>query len=490
MKTLREKLALTVSQQPFLLPPPGKSAIIACSGGLDSMMLARLMVPVLAGQGSRCVLALMDHGWRPDDASREHDFVRDLAHELDAQFLWARRSPAKARVRAIGREAAAREQRRLWLGYVARKEQAKRIYLGHHRDDQLETILLRRAEGVPLNRAASMSPLSGFFTRPLLGFSKVELEAVALKCTFDWMHDPSNADLSLRRNSIRHQVATDHGDEDSQWLEETLAQGRSARAYLDQLQRQVDQVLESLLLQGREGDCTLEVSASALAELCEDVGILSLQRLCVAEHSCSRVPQRRALEPLLRALSRPGRARLFHLGAGWTARLANNVLRLQRGQSLSQEEATLGLQAALALGQKIDWPLFGPIQWSEASAETARQMLAEQDGAGTTFAVFDLLALRGPLHVRAAGIGLRFRPFGCSGTRKVRDLLAEAGVPRYQRANWPVVMDADGQVLWLPGVRSAANAALETTSTAAALLYTTAAPHLGGVTTVLRDRVS
>ena len=116
MKRLRRKLLSAVDRQPLLLPSPGESAIIACSGGLDSMMLARLVAPVLAEQGSRCLLALLDHGWRPEDSSREYAFVKDLASTLGAQFIWARRMAPRGRVRAIGREAAAREQRRLWLG--------------------------------------------------------------------------------------------------------------------------------------------------------------------------------------------------------------------------------------------------------------------------------------------------------------------------------------------------------------------------------------
>jgi tRNA(Ile)-lysidine synthetase-like protein len=150
----------------------------------------------------------------------------------------------------------------------------------------------------------------------------------------------------------------------------------------------------------------------------------------------------------------------------------------------------LGLQAALPPGHKVEWPSFGSVEFSKVSASKALQMLRDSSEAGMQFAVFDMEGLVGPLHIRAAGIGLRITPYGSGGTRKVRDVLAEAGVPRYQRANWPVVMDANGRALWLPGIRSAAHAALGETSRTAALLYTTASPAQGRTFTALKDQVS
>ncbi len=488
MKDLRDKLKSALDVGPDLLPRAGEAAGIACSGGLDSMMLARLMVPLLTAQGSSCFLAWLDHGWRPDDAPRECAFVRDLADELGVGFYRAQRRPSGTRVRAIGREAAAREQRRSWLDYLARREEASRLYLGHHRDDQLETILLRRAEGVPAQRAASMAKRNGVFTRPLLGFTKIELEDCARRQAWHWLEDVSNRDLSLQRNRVRSELRGQSVDQN--WVEQTLGEGDRARAYLDELQQRVDGVLNRVLIHGREGESDLRVKSDHICRLDEDVAILTLQRLCVAEHSCSRVPQRAALRPLIYAMSRSGRSRIFHLGAGWTARLSDGVLELRRGQRLEQEGGMVGLQAALPPGQEVQWPSFGTVQFSEVTAADALRMLRDSSDAGARFAVFDLEELVGPLHVRATGIGLRITPYGSGGTRKVRDVLADAGIPRYQRANWPVVLDANGRVLWLPGVRSAAYAPLSGTSRAAALLYTTASPAQGRASIALKDRVS
>jgi tRNA(Ile)-lysidine synthetase-like protein len=475
---------------PGLLPPPGAAALIATSAGLDSMVLARLLVPLLGARGHRCVLAWLDHGWRPADAAREQRFVEDLAASLGISAVTSCRTPIEARERAVGAEAAAREQRLQWLAEAAASEGAERIYLGHHRDDQIETILLRRREGVPVARAASMQTRNGLFIRPLLPIPKAALEKMAVANGWPWLEDPSNQDRARRRNELRHLVIPARSADDPLWPDAVLAAGRRARSRLDRLQRQVDEALPQLLHGGEADEGVLLVSRGHLHDLGEDAAILALQRLCSPNLACDRPPGRRALQLLIAALPRGGRSRLFHLGAGWTALLSGEWLHLRRGQDIALEAALAGLQASLREGRPLSWPEHGELSCCQVTAEHARQLLDREEGAGRRFAVFDLEALELPLHVRSAGIGLTIRPFGMSGSRKLRDVLAEAKVARYDRANWPVVMDALGRVLWLPGIRASAHAALLPHSTAAALLYTTASLPLECVPGLRRNRVS
>jgi len=74
--------------------------------------------------------------------------------------------------------------------------------------------------------------------------------------------------------------------------------------------------------------------------------------------------------------------------------------------------------------------------------------------AGTHRAWFDLDRLTTPLCVNTFSAGERMRPFGGAGSRKVSDVLGEAGIPRRMRSIWPVVYDARG-IIWVPGARAA-----------------------------------
>ncbi len=84
------------------------------------------------------------------------------------------------------------------------------LFMGHHLDDQVETFFLRLLRGAGLRGLAAMPPQrtlgQAHLVRPLLGVSRVELENVARERGFTWVDDPSNSDLELDRNYIRHEL--------------------------------------------------------------------------------------------------------------------------------------------------------------------------------------------------------------------------------------------------------------------------------------------
>jgi tRNA(Ile)-lysidine synthase len=70
---------------------------------------------------------------------------------------------------------------------------------------------------------------------------------------------------------------------------------------------------------------------------------------------------------------------------------------------------------------------------------------------------FDAAALGGPLSVRGRRRGDRFQPFGAPGDRRLKTLFIDAKVPRWERDRWPLV-EADGAIVWVPGLRRSAAA--------------------------------
>jgi tRNA(Ile)-lysidine synthase len=101
-------------------------------------------------------------------------------------------------------EAAARRVRYAALESVRRTLGADRILTAHHRDDQLETILMRIASGSGLLGLAGIRERRGFLWRPALGRSRAELGEVVALSGLEPVRDPTNADLARRRNRIRH----------------------------------------------------------------------------------------------------------------------------------------------------------------------------------------------------------------------------------------------------------------------------------------------
>jgi tRNA(Ile)-lysidine synthase len=185
---------------------------IACSGGLDSMVLLQLAAPWCQAQGHTLLVFHVHHGLSPHaDAWQRHV-------EANAAALGLRFDVRQVQVDAggSGTEAAARKLRYRALGEMCRAHGATLLLTAHHLDDQAETVLLQLLRGSGpaglsgMDAANAAPELLGnpdlVMARPLLPLSRAELDAYARECGLDWVEDESNADTRYARNALRHQV--------------------------------------------------------------------------------------------------------------------------------------------------------------------------------------------------------------------------------------------------------------------------------------------
>jgi tRNA(Ile)-lysidine synthase len=156
--------------------------------------------------GFRVVAAHLDHGLRRDSA-RDAAFCAQLAGRLGVELATG---SADVRARAardgLGLEAAARAERHAFLERVRRERGASAIALAHTRDDQAETLLLRLLRGSGRHGLGAMRPRRGRLIRPLLGVSRDEVLAHLAARGLSHLEDPTNRDLALARNRVRHEL--------------------------------------------------------------------------------------------------------------------------------------------------------------------------------------------------------------------------------------------------------------------------------------------
>jgi len=190
----------------------GQPLVVACSGGPDSTATLIAVARAASKVGHPLVAATFDHRLRArDETKAEAAFVRHLAGTLDVGF---RAGAARSRTHT-GSEAAARNARYRWLARVARQVGARDVVTGHTLDDQAETVLLRLTRGSSLRGLAAMTPRSPWpvrggtglsLLRPLLGVSRIEVQAYLDAVGVQARHDASNNDLDYARNRVRHRV--------------------------------------------------------------------------------------------------------------------------------------------------------------------------------------------------------------------------------------------------------------------------------------------
>ncbi len=190
---LKQSVALVANQAPML---------VGFSGGLDSSVLLHLLRAQLP---ERSISAIhVNHGLSPHaDQWQEH--CRQWADALGVSFVAER---VNVRQAGSGLEDAARAAR--YSAFAKHLPKGGILLLGHHGDDQAETVLLRLLRGAGPKGLAAMEPLrvfeQGYLLRPLLAVSRSDLERYARDHQLDWIEDESNHSDQFDRNFLRNEV--------------------------------------------------------------------------------------------------------------------------------------------------------------------------------------------------------------------------------------------------------------------------------------------
>jgi tRNA(Ile)-lysidine synthase len=187
-------------------PSRGETLVAGLSGGADSVALLDALVAASAAGGFRVVAAHLDHGLRPDSAD-DARFCEMLCGRLGVPLRVAR---ADVRGRASrdggGLEEAARLERYAFFRRVMRDDGAACLAVAHTRDDQAETLLLRLLRGAGSEGLAAMRARAGDVLRPLLQVSRSEVLSHLEARGLPFREDPTNADLAIPRNRVRHEL--------------------------------------------------------------------------------------------------------------------------------------------------------------------------------------------------------------------------------------------------------------------------------------------
>jgi tRNA(Ile)-lysidine synthase len=258
------------------LIPPGAGVVCGVSGGPDSMALLHALFAVNAQRkrGWQLYAAHLNHGLRPE-AEADARFVAKAAARLgltcDVQSVDV---AASAKGSNQGVEETGRRRRYEYLEEVAIKKAATVVAVGHHADDQAETVLHHVIRGTGLRGLSGMPSCRPIregsdiqLVRPLLGLRRDELRAYLDGQSIAYREDLSNFDPAVAtRNAIRHQVMP---------LLRELVNPQAATALL-RLAAQAERVRKAIAgyaeealnqLQIRRGEGSVVLAADALARL-------------------------------------------------------------------------------------------------------------------------------------------------------------------------------------------------------------------------------
>ena len=437
---------------------PKETVLVGVSGGVDSLALLYTLHTLHYQIDCQLHVAHLDHSFR-EDSAKDAVYVAAQADRLGIPISSDRIDvPQLMRDQKLSAEVAARRARYRFYECVSERIGATKIALGHHRGDQAETVLMNLLRGAGASGLKGILPVrDGKFIRPLLTFSRQEIEDFVAQLGLQPRRDATNYHLNHLRNRVRLALIP------------TLE-----RAYNSNIQNALNQTAELLQV---ESDY-LEVLAHDAFQACRresyapDTVVLD-RCLFQAHHLALR---RRILrlaigevfgevrdlyfnhfESMMNLIDGDAPNTILDLPHGGLFRRAYNRLLIQKSG---------GSHAPFEYEVTVPGHTLFPLLDAEMVATVVEQPMnctADKFPDGKFQAVFDLDRLQLPLTLRQRRDGDRFHPFGMQGTKKLKDLLIDAKVPQQERQRVPVLMSGT-EIIWVVGYRTSEPSKIRTTT--------------------------
>lgn len=431
---------------------PGELVLVAVSGGPDSVALAHALHLLAPELGVRLHLFHLDHGLRGEAGAADARWVAEFAARRGLPFTVRQAHVAAEAARHGGVEAAGRAVRYRELQRVAAATGARRVAVGHNRDDQAETLLLRLLRGAGRRGLGGMAPVRPLgpgsapgttLIRPLLAIARAEIEAFCAAEQLDPRTDPTNAEPLYARNRIRLELLPFLRERFNPQVAARLADTAAVlRAEDDYLDAAAQAALAGLGLPPGQ------VPAAAL------LGVhpaLRRRMVRILAGQAGVALDLGHVEAILDLCTTTGTT-ATSLPGGWQAVAEYGLLTfLSPGPGAAATAAPVPLPVpgqVDALGWRFTAALAPAPDGTGAPAgvhpEAGDRALALE---------LDPARLPGALAVRTWRPGDRLYPVGMTGSKKLQDLFVDLKVPRTRRGRVPLLVAGDA-VLWAVGLRS------------------------------------
>ena len=428
---------------------PKETVLVGVSGGVDSLALLYALHTLRNQLDCQLHVVHLDHGFREDSAG-DAVYVTEQADQLDIpissmrvdvpQLMWDEKLSA---------EVAARRARYQFYECVSERTGATKIALGHHRGDQAETVLMNLLRGAGASGLKGILPVrEGKFIRPLLAFSRAEIEDFVGHLGLQPRCDTTNYQLNYLRNRVRLELIPTlertYNTKIQNALSQTAELLQAESDYLETLAHDAFQacriesytpdtvVLDLHLFQAHHLALRRRILRLAVAEVLGEVRDLYFNHF----------------ESMLNLIDRKAPNRALDLPNGGVFRRAYNRILIQKAS-----DSQIPFEYEVAVPGHTALPLLDAEMIATIVEPPMSCAVEDKFPDGKFQAVFDLDRLQLPLMLRQRRDGDRFHPFGMRGTKKLKDLLIDAKIPQQERGRVPVLVNKD-EIIWVVGYRT------------------------------------
>ena len=422
-----------------------KKYLVALSGGADSVCLLLKMIE----EGRSVEAVHCNFHLRGDESDRDEAFVVSLCERLGVPLHRVHFDTREyAALHKVSIELAARELRYRYFEQLRRDIGAEAIMVAHHRDDNVETVLMNLVRGTGIRGMAGIRPVNGHILRPLLDMSRKDIEDYLKKKGETYVTDSTNLEDDATRNKFRHHVIPllqSHNPNASENIHSTslhIAEAEKILSWaIQEAKRSVFSVEPSSAIIDVSSLLSFVSPSYLLNEICRDYGFTPSQSEDMLAASSSSHVGATFLSP-------------SHIAA--IATVAGSLCIQIAPKTALQKEYRLPEPGIYRLSDGISLRL-------ENTPITERFRISKSPDVST----IDVNKVKFPLTLRPIRQGDRFTPFGMKGTKLVSDYLTDIKCSVIDRQRQLVIQDATGMIIWLVGRRTNEKCRIDSSSNAA-----------------------
>ena len=417
------------------------SYIVALSGGADSVAL----LLILKNLGMPIHAAHCNFHLRGEESERDEQFCVDLCeregiclHRIHFDTL------TYAEKHKVSIEMAARDLRYRYFAQLARDIEADGICVAHHRDDNVETLLLNLLRGSGVDGLAAIAPKNGNILRPLLCISRQDILDYLAEKGQDYVTDSTNLEDDALRNKIRHHVIP-LLETLNPAARENIAQSarylRQAKMMLDDAVGVPSQPEDSSTSQPDDSGNTITIGKQLVMQAASPEFMLHQLIGCYGFHGDT-------IDGIIESInSQDG-------GIGKIWKSNEYILCIDREKLLitpQKEMDNLQKEKAFRLPEEGNYSLAGNTRIRIRRCPRTADFTPSKESHRITL---DADQVSFPLTYRLTQQGDRFKPFGMKGTKLVSDYLTDRKRNYMEKMSQHVLTDKTGEIIWLIGERT------------------------------------
>jgi tRNA(Ile)-lysidine synthase len=442
---LETKVMTFLERHSFLLNH--KAIVVGVSGGPDSLALLHFLRGQREKRNLSIVAAHVDHMFRGEESFQDALFVKSYCEQYSIPFEMEQINVPKIMAQTgQSPEVAARVARYNFFAKVMKAYNYRYLALGHHGDDQIETILMRLTRGSTGKARAGIPFLrpfqAGSIFRPFLITTKNEIEQYCEENDLVPRMDPSNEMGIYTRNRFRIEILPFLKSENPkvhEHFQRFSEELQSDEAFLQEL--------------------TLETMNKVMTKRERQQIVINIRRF----HDMPLPLQRRGIQLILNYLyvERPSSLSAIH-----TAQIFSLIHQQHPSGKLDFPD---GLKVIRSYHQcyfqfengnsefyciEMDKP--GLVNLPNFRTLTMEYVNSTTYVVNSNIALFQADKIKLPLIVRTRKNGDRMSLKGMDGTKKIKDIFIDSKISIKERDEWPIVTDREGTIIWLPGLKKSA----------------------------------